>query len=747
MCFSIRNSEGNRPVHGTQESIPDPRRGHGAHLVKASIQRCLLLGVIVLAQAGVRAAGQEADLGWPRMLQSNGEEIQIYQPQAEKWEGGKLEGRAAVIFTERTAGRSVYGVVWLVARTTLDQEKRLVTLYDIEVRNAAFPSARAQESTYVAKATKALPQWTMTIALDRLLADLAITQTEGKTGDEALNTAPPKIFFRQSPAVLILIDGQPVLRKVPDTNFMRVINSPAVLVLESGTGRYFLHGDGYWMTALDLQGPWSRSGNPPKSLAALLPADEQADRPPAANAASSSGGPPPEVIVSMEPAELILCTGEAQFTPIGGTQLLYVKNTDGDLFLSLPQQRYYVLLSGRWFTAHKLDGPWEFVAGSALPGDFARIPTGHPKGAVLASVPGTVQARDAVIAAQVPQTATVDRRKTTFSATYDGDPQFKPIEGTDMMYAVNSPNDIIFVGGKYYAVSDGVWFVSESARGPWAVCDFVPPAVYSMPPASPVYHVKYVYVYDSTPDFVYVGYTPGYFGVFVWGDVVVYGTGFWYPCWCTDYWFGWPWTWGFGFHYVYWGGGFYWRPWYPHRWYWRPWIYGRGDAGWRHRRVLYNRSIETTANRIRLRNTSVYDRWRTPSVVSRRPVPLRPPAAPGAPPGVAPRRPAPVKPTPRRPDVYAGKDGQVYTHRKDGWYRRDGPDWQKAEPRPSPQEARPQPPTARPRADRPSSSAGELDRQRQARIQGEKKAHQYRSMGQPRGRTGRTPAGDRKPHR
>jgi len=59
---------------------------------------------------------------------------------------------------------------------------------------------------------------------------------------------------------------------------------------------------------------------------------------------------------------------------------------------------------------------------------------------------------------------------------------------------------IIFVGGKYYAVSDGVWFVSENAQGPWVVADNVPSDVYSIPPSSPVYHVKYVYVYDSTPD-------------------------------------------------------------------------------------------------------------------------------------------------------------------------------------------------------------------------------------------------------
>ena len=740
MWRPIWNDEGHGPVSRMQRSFSDPSHGQKTHFLKANIRRCALLGILSLSLCWIATAAQDSDIGWPRMVQSNGEQIQIYQPQVDKWEGGKLEGRAAIVVTQRNLTQAVYGVVWLSARTTLDQDKRLVTLYDIEVTKAAFPSAASEESVYVAKVTNALPHWNMSIALDRVLASLEITQTEEKAKGDALNTAPPRIYVRQNPTVLILIDGEPVLQKVPDTNLMRVINSPAVIVLETDTGRYFLQGEGYWMTAASLDGSWSQAAKPPSSLLTVSKMEERAGGANAAKATPIPGGPPPEVIVSTEPAELIQLKGEAQFSPIGRTQLLYVKNTDGDLFMSLPQQRYYVLLSGRWFSAPKLDGPWEFVAGSALPVDFTRIPAGHPKGAVLASIPGTAQARDAIVAAQVPQTATVDRRKATFTAIYDGEPQFKPIPGTDMTYAANSPNDIIFVGGKYYAVSDGVWFVSDSAGGPWAVCDFVPPKIYGMPPTSPVYHVKYVYIYDATPDFVYVGYTPGYFGAFIWDGVVVYGTGFWYPCWCTDYWCGWPWTWGFGFHYVYWGGGFYWRPWYPNRWYWHPWPYQRGGYGVWNRRVLYNRSVDRTVSRVSLRNASVYDRWKEPAVFSRRPVPLRPSGAGGARPGITPRRAAPS-----RPDLYAGRDGRVYTHRNDGWYRRDGRNWERVEPRPSAPGARRQAAPARQSTGRPSSTIRDLQRERQARIQGANRTRQYRGMSPPRGTGGRAPTGGGRP--
>jgi hypothetical protein len=69
--------------------------------------------------------------------------------------------------------------------------------------------------------------------------------------------------------------------------------------------------------------------------------------------------------------------------------------------MDIKSQQYYVLLAGRWFRAKSLVGPWEWVPGEQLPGDFPRIPPDSPKGHVLASIPGTEQAREAVSADRV----------------------------------------------------------------------------------------------------------------------------------------------------------------------------------------------------------------------------------------------------------------------------------------------------------------------------------------------------------
>ena len=152
--------------------------------------------------------------------------------------------------------------------------------------------------------------------------------------------------------------------------------------------------------------------------------------------------------------------------------------------------------------------------------------------------------------AQIPQTSAINRQDTKLEVTYDGSPTFEAIPGTDIEYATNSPQSVLKVGNRYYACDQAVWFVSNSPTGPWEVSDHRPPEVEQIPPESPVYNTKYVHVYHSTPQVVYVGYTPGYVGCYVWGPTVVYGTGFYYPPWVGPvYYYPRPVTWGFRVHY------------------------------------------------------------------------------------------------------------------------------------------------------------------------------------------------------
>jgi hypothetical protein len=111
----------------------------------------------------------------------------------------------------------------------------------------------------------------------------------------------------------------------------------------------------------------------------------------------------------------------------------------------------------------------------------------------------------------VPQTAAVKHSAgASFTVEYDGSPKFQPIDGTGMTYAVNTSASVIFSSGRYYCCDQGIWYESTAATGSWQVCKKVPDEIYTIPPSNPLYNVTYVKVYDSTPEVVYVGYTPGY---------------------------------------------------------------------------------------------------------------------------------------------------------------------------------------------------------------------------------------------
>jgi hypothetical protein len=80
-----------------------------------------------------------------------------------------------------------------------------------------------------------------------------------------------------------------------------------------------------------------------------------------------------------------------------------MSNSDNDIFMDENSQKYFVLISGRWFQTKNLNSDsWVYIAADQLPADFAKIPPGSPKDNVLASVAGTDAARDAVMDAEIP---------------------------------------------------------------------------------------------------------------------------------------------------------------------------------------------------------------------------------------------------------------------------------------------------------------------------------------------------------
>ena len=98
-------------------------------------------------------------------------------------------------------------------------------------------------------------------------------------------------------------------------------------------------------------------------------------------------------------------------------------NTESDVFRLGTSGLIYYLVSGRWFSAPDFTGPWTFAT-PTLPDDFKDIPLDHPRSRVLASVPGTPQAAEAVLIADIPQTARVSRSLAAPDRHLSGHPEF-----------------------------------------------------------------------------------------------------------------------------------------------------------------------------------------------------------------------------------------------------------------------------------------------------------------------------------
>jgi hypothetical protein len=489
---------------------------------------------------------------WPREIETDKGLVVMYQPQVDRLEGNILHGRAAVSVTAKGGSEPVFGAVWMEIRIETDIDARMVDFGEIRVPKVRFPDATPeQEQGLIDLLTREMPTWNIELSLDRLIAALDLAERQSVTA-EGFDDTPPRILFRQEPTVLVTIDGEPQLRDLGDTGVQGVINSPFLMVQDpKDKASYYLYaGAETWYRAPDPEGPWQVTQKVPKQIRELEPEEEEVD------AEETAEGPstPPAILVTTEPTELIVTDGPMQFSPLADGELLIVTNSESDLLREVASQEIYVLLSGRWYSARGEQGPWEFRRPDELPESFARIDPDSDYGYLLVWVAGTEMAKDAALDAAVPQTAAI-KRDATIQVDYDGEPQFEPVEETTLHYAVNTESQVLQSGSQYYCVEEGVWYVASSAKGPWVVATEVPEEIRSIPPSSPVYNTKYVYIYDSTPEVVYVGYYPGYTSSYIYHGVPVYGTGWYYRPWWGRYHYypRYP-TWGFSVRYNPWYG-------------------------------------------------------------------------------------------------------------------------------------------------------------------------------------------------
>jgi hypothetical protein len=285
------------------------------------------------APAKPAAVPDAKDPGWPRIYTDGKATLAVHQPQVDDWKGFQvLEARMALEIPPEKGAKKLLAAVHWEAKTDANLDKRTVT----------FGEAR-------------------------------VTGRQVK-----ISTAAPPIMVSTTPAVLVMIDGQPLLGPIKDTDLTFMVNTNWDLFKDGKDGDYFLLNEKQWLTAESLEGPWKSASKLPKAMNSL-PADENWAKVKKALPISkdNKSKPAPWVYISNKPSKLILLQGRPTLTPISGTSISEVTNTKSLLFYENNSKTYYYLTSGRWFRNQQLRGNWEFA--DMVPQEIYNIPPESPK--------------------------------------------------------------------------------------------------------------------------------------------------------------------------------------------------------------------------------------------------------------------------------------------------------------------------------------------------------------------------------
>ena len=454
--------------------------------------------------------------------------ILVYQPQISSWENQtSLVAFSAVSYRSKAGDKPALGTIKIEATTKVAVSERLVSFQQMKITEATFNTLQKEQVREItATIDKAIPDDERVIALDRVLVNLDKSLIVPKNV-EGIESDPPAIFFSKTPAVIVNLDGEAIWSPIKENDLKFAVNTNWDLFQHGPTSICYLRNNDTWLKATDVKGPVDAGRESCLTASMKLPAEDnwkdvKANLPGKAIKAPAV----PKVLVSQQPAELILLTGEPSYLQVQGTGLLWVSNTESDVFRMGKTGPVYYLVAGRWFSAPDFTGPWAFAT-PTLPADFKKITLEHERSRVLASVPGTDEAAEAVLVAQVPQTARVNKKELKApDVAFTGEPQFTPIEQTNVQRAENTDKDIFKVGEAYYMCNQGVWFTGKSATGPWEVASSVPEEIYKIPVSSPAHHVTYVTVEDddANDDWVTYAAAAGYTGMMIgwgctmWGD-------------------------------------------------------------------------------------------------------------------------------------------------------------------------------------------------------------------------------------
>ncbi len=473
----------------------------------------------------------QSNTSWPQVLSQNGYTYTIGMPSVVSMNGSAVTMKASFNVTQPD-GIQNNGTMTIMGFTATGDRPADIELNQLMVMQVQLPNGGD-----VAAAQTALGTLTNGLAVNLHRKAIAQQMTINPITTQGLGNQMPEIVQRDVPTVLISVAGEPQLAPLPGAmvqGWRRTTNTPFILLQDPSKVWFVRLGQSNWRSSQTLAGPWVGAAAPDASVMQAMGAAPTPPRGLTSTSIKDAVTPtaPIDILVATKPTVLISSNGAPVFNMVcDGVQQM--TNTNSTFLRTTMPAADWVLASGRWFERMQGMTAWQFVPPNQLPPSFANLPASGSLTAARASVPGTIEAKCAILSASQTQTVTLLRAKAICNLKYTGSqesqagtPQFAPIAGTNLQYSTNSSAPVIFLpDSQWFCCDDAAWFMAASATGPWTLCDTLPASFANIPATSPVYCVTYVTPISSTTDSVTFAYTNGYLGTYLNDGTAVFGTG------------------------------------------------------------------------------------------------------------------------------------------------------------------------------------------------------------------------------
>src|SRR5262249_25595901 len=154
---------------------------------------------------------------WPQARTNSGGVLMLFQPQVDDWKNFQtIDVRMAFTITP-TGGKEHPGVATVRLKSSVDMDTHVATLTEPQITSLYFPSLDKATTAQMDKLVRSFinPAARFTISVDYLAASL---KKKDPPKTVAVKNDPPAIFISMSPAILLMVNGSPVLAPVGQTN-------------------------------------------------------------------------------------------------------------------------------------------------------------------------------------------------------------------------------------------------------------------------------------------------------------------------------------------------------------------------------------------------------------------------------------------------------------------------------------------------------------------------------------------------